>query len=103
MRPASLDLKSKNLEGLINIDLASLEPPVTKGMDITPYIDIPLRIDIPCNSQAVEAIIPIVTAASLKTANRAARDGIVRNTIASRRDHSNLDRSVFSTQSLKRP
>ena len=92
--PRSLNLEANCLRDLVGFH-ETTEPPVLKDKtleEILDYAGQPLDLgDIPCHTQSVERVIPLVCAASRKTANVQAREGIVSNTIRSRRSIPSLE------------
>ena len=60
-----------------------MEPPITIHKPISEveeFVNIPLTLPgVPCNTQAVESVIPLVTKVSKKVANKSLREGAVRN------------------------
>ena len=93
--PPSLNLQAERIEDLSPLRLCETEPPLTKGYtteEILRICEQPLDLgDVPCHTQSVERITPLVCTAARKSANLSSREGIVSNTICSRQKNPSLE------------
>jgi hypothetical protein len=88
-KPETLNLDAKRIQDLVDLSQATMEPPVTvrkSWEEVLGFIDHPLNLgDLPSHTQAVEAVIPLVSRVSTQVSDRSLREGAVRNIQSSRR------------------
>jgi len=92
-------LGAKKVMDLVDLDRARSEPPVSirlSKQELLQLKEVPLDLgDIPCHTQAVEAVIPLVTRASLKVSDRILREGFVRNVRNARDLNPNISHKAY--------
>ena len=91
IKPSTLNLGATSIRELVDLDKATMEPPITLKLsteELQQIVHEPYDFkDIPCHTQAVEAVIPLVTRMSRKVADRNLREGAVKNIKESRKSN----------------
>ena len=87
-RQPKVNQNAKSYHELINVSMATTEPPITIPLtneDLIKIRDVPLVMKHPYHNQCVERHIKVITDASMKVAGRDARDGLIRTVLKSRK------------------
>ena len=97
--PKDLNLGAQSICEFTDLSKAKNEPPVTikfSDEELENLKDIPLDLgDMVCNTQAVEHVVPVVTKASKTVTSHQAREGMIFNTLESRKKNPNISSKKF--------
>ena len=97
--PKDLNLGAKSICEFTDLSKAKTEPPVTIKLtdeELENLKETPLDLgDMECNTQAVERVVPVVTKASKTVTSHQAREGLIFNTLESRKKNPNISSKKF--------